>query len=86
MKDLQKEYNIKFVRDDGLLDKYGYDKNGDPDTSANLIWYWIQENYIPKDKVRGLKMEHLISINPKRVEDLNCLINEFNNSIDELIK
>ena len=50
------------------------------------LWNWINSHYIPRDKVEGLKMKHIKSINPKRVEDLNYLINEINQKIKEVME
>jgi len=58
----------------------------------DLIWNWIQENYVPKDKVRGLKMKKRgktkfsCQMNTWDYKPENELIDKFNNSIDEVLK
>ena len=34
---MSERFRKKFVRDDGLMDKYHYDKTGDPDFMADVI-------------------------------------------------
>lgn len=53
----------KFVREDGLIDKYYFDENGELDTSTNLITKFIEQE-LQAAYERG-KEECLVSLGAK---------------------
>jgi hypothetical protein len=55
------------------------------DIDKNKVWDFIQENYISKDKVEGLKMKEIESFGEDD-DGYNNAIYIFNNSIDEVLK
>jgi len=98
MKDLQKEkISHKFKPEDNklfeILKSVSY--HGDCDSYDPISAYkWIQENYVSKYKVRGLKMEkekiHLFGEEYREsnllISTSNDVINKFINLIDKIIK
>jgi len=89
MKDLQKEFEKQF----GYIsrDKYG---DGFEVNCTDELYKWIQDNYVSKDKVRGLKRDNYECPDDKLDNEYvtewyrgsNQIIEEFNNSIDEITK
>lgn len=85
---LKKEFENEFC-----LKEYPSGKNVDvifPDTSPEDIFDWIQQHYISKDKVKGLKMEEWIEGtkfgNKNECAIANIVVDEINNKIDEVLK
>lgn len=55
----------------------------------NKEWNWITQNYIPREKVEGLKMEKKycpISLETQVEEGWNSAVEIFNQKLDEVLK
>jgi len=55
------------------------------DIDKDKLWNWINQNYVSKEEVMGLKMEKIYSNVFGRYNGENKLIDEFNHSIDKVI-
>ncbi len=98
VEDLKKEFDIKFIQPNLISDENRcsiskaliLERNSQTKNQCEIIWQWIQQNYIEKDKVKGLK-KHFNSWKNNHTSDeenapIEIYLDDFNNSIDELIK